>query len=522
VRPFFVTQGSSLSVFREIEKHMRALDSLEPASWFVADRHCYEAIVGDREGSTPGDGGEVLKEWDVIANALADPALADEIGSWEAALGQATMWPAIIADRRVHEGRLAKVVQDYRSPYTHEQMCAIAVALCRAFDGSFRRKRPDVVYSFGPNTAGAIIAGYVARKHGIPFLTLKSTKISNLISLSEEWVDWHPHIARLFRDFRSGIPVPAASQAFSRQYLDAAMRQALTYEGNKMQEGPQSLMAAFVGFLRAAPGALLRDFRESRRNARDIQFQPQLRSAWQTGPAKLWRIRSARAGLGAALLPAGQWPAAPFVLFPLNSEPEIAISVYNRYRRNQIEVARDIAESLPMGMKLVVKEHPRSWGQRPVGYYRRLAQIPNLLIAPADVPVREFITRAAAVVVLSSFVGLEAVLAGKPVLTLGANLYDFLPRPLIWTVAAASELPAALAAALAASPADTAVLEDFFSAVHAGSVPANLYAGMLGKAGRAAGTAAAQEAVTEQYRGLARYALERYRACLSQKQNPGV
>ena len=73
-----------------------------------------------------------------------------------------------------------------------------------------------------------------------------------------------------------------------------------------------------------------------------------------------------------------------FCLFPLHFEPEIALQIYGRPLQNQIEVARTLALALPVGMKLVVKEHPRAAGFRPLGYYRRLLDIPNVLIAAPE------------------------------------------------------------------------------------------------------------------------------------------
>lgn len=508
MRAFFVTQGSSLEVFHNLERRLGQLVDLDDSSWFVADRDFHAAYVAEN-GRLSGSG-HVLAEWELVARGLANPAWADEAGHWEGALGVPTLWPAAIADRRIHNGPLVKVVQDYRSPYSDEAMAAILVSLARAFSESFSSRRPDVVFCFGPNTAAAIIAGWTARVHGIPFLTLKSTKVSNLVSLSEEWVDHHPHIETLYRQFRAGQPIPAASDAFAQAYLEAA-RHGVSYEGIKIAK-TEGKLAAWRAFLRAAPRALLRDLSHRMARRPDPQRQPQLATAWHLGPAKVARMRRSVAALGARLVSPEQLKGQRYVFFPLNSEPEIAVSVYCPFHRNQIEVARSLAESLPVGMKLVVKDHPRSWGQRSPGYYRRLAEIPNVLVVPTEVPAAQVIADSAAVAVMSSFVGFEALLQGRPVVVLGTCMYDFLPAPMVSQVKVLDDLPTIMKTALAADVPDKDLLRVFVAAVHAGSAAVDLYSRMLRKGGRTAGTGAISTNLDSQYQQLAAYALARYTA----------
>ena len=49
---------------------------------------------------------------------------------------------------------------------------------------------------------------------------------------------------------------------------------------------------------------------------------------------------------------------------PKQKEPEVTLLVWGRPYINQIEVARKFARCLPVGMKLVVKEHPAAVGYR--------------------------------------------------------------------------------------------------------------------------------------------------------------
>ena len=50
----------------------------------------------------------------------------------------------------------------------------------------------------------------------------------------------------------------------------------------------------------------------------------------------------------------------------------MSLSVQSRSYLNQIEVVRNIAQSLPVGWQVLIKEHPASMGRRPVSYYQKL------------------------------------------------------------------------------------------------------------------------------------------------------
>ena len=83
--------------------------------------------------------------------------------------------------------------------------------------------------------------------------------------------------------------------------------------------------------------------------------------------------------------------------------------------------------SLPFGMKLVVKEHPRSFGLRPVEYYRSLLQIPNLYFVPMQANSLEVSRHADLVCVISSTIEFEACCIGKLLLLLGHAKFEALP-----------------------------------------------------------------------------------------------
>jgi hypothetical protein len=90
---------------------------------------------------------------------------------------------------------------------------------------------------------------------------------------------------------------------------------------------------------------------------------------------------------------------------------------------DQAYLIEQVADALPQGCELVLKEHPVSLGRNPASFMRRLVRRPNVRLVDAYESSHDLIRRADAVIVISSTVGLEALLHGKPVLTMGQPFY---------------------------------------------------------------------------------------------------
>lgn len=116
-----------------------------------------------------------------------------------------------------------------------------------------------------------------------------------------------------------------------------------------------------------------------------------------------------------------------FFLYPLHLQPEASTSVLATYYCDQINTIKNIAFSLPFPYKLYVKEHPSAVGTNSGYFYRKIKEIPNTVLIPHYENVEELIRKSQGLVVLTSTVGMEAVLAGKPVYALGEVFYDYHP-----------------------------------------------------------------------------------------------
>ncbi|MEJ7892738.1 MAG: hypothetical protein WKF94_08855 [Solirubrobacteraceae bacterium] len=113
-----------------------------------------------------------------------------------------------------------------------------------------------------------------------------------------------------------------------------------------------------------------------------------------------------------------------FVYFPLHVIDDYKIRKLVPHCADQAHLIHELAWALPPGVELVTKEHPMSIGRNPIGTLRRTVRPPNVRLVDPHTSSHELIRRAAAVAVIGSTVGLEALLYRKPVLTLGRPFYS--------------------------------------------------------------------------------------------------
>jgi hypothetical protein len=114
----------------------------------------------------------------------------------------------------------------------------------------------------------------------------------------------------------------------------------------------------------------------------------------------------------------------PFVYFPLHVTDDYKIKRVIPHCVDQASIIEQVAAALPHGFDLVLKEHPMSLGRNPLALLRRLARVPNVRLVEPYTSSHELIRRSAGVAVISSTVGLEALLHARPVLTLGQPFYS--------------------------------------------------------------------------------------------------
>lgn len=118
----------------------------------------------------------------------------------------------------------------------------------------------------------------------------------------------------------------------------------------------------------------------------------------------------------------------PFVYFPMQLQPEMTTSSLGGRYRDQVLALERLAEILPDGHMIYVKENPKQNGKmRSPLFFHRLERIKQVQLMPSYANSQELLSKSVAVANVSGTVGWEAVSAGKPVLCFGSTWWADAP-----------------------------------------------------------------------------------------------
>ena len=111
------------------------------------------------------------------------------------------------------------------------------------------------------------------------------------------------------------------------------------------------------------------------------------------------------------------------------------------YYTNQLEVIRNIAQSLPINYKLFVKEHPIQYarGWRSSKEYEEIMKIPNVVLLHPSVDKNELFQKCSLIITIAGSAGFEGLFYGKPVITFAELNFSILNS--VETVTNLFELP---------------------------------------------------------------------------------
>ncbi|MEW6657713.1 MAG: hypothetical protein AB1424_03545 [Thermodesulfobacteriota bacterium] len=120
-------------------------------------------------------------------------------------------------------------------------------------------------------------------------------------------------------------------------------------------------------------------------------------------------------------------PAEPYIAFFLQHQPEASSCTYAPRWVNQEAIIEQLAINAPYGLKIVIKENPRTYGIRGKRYFGPLLEIPNVHMLHPAVNSYAVAQRAEAVLAIIGSIGLEGILMGKRVAVLGRPYYSIYP-----------------------------------------------------------------------------------------------
>ncbi|WP_432738818.1 hypothetical protein [Maridesulfovibrio sp. FT414] len=122
---------------------------------------------------------------------------------------------------------------------------------------------------------------------------------------------------------------------------------------------------------------------------------------------------------------ANELPAGKLIAYFLQMTPEASMCYQTPRYATQEYLIEQAAINGKYGYSIVVKEHPRAFGNRPKSFYEELSFLPNVTLLPPSFSNRELLLNSEAVLSAGgTSPSLESLVSGTPVITVGHPYFD--------------------------------------------------------------------------------------------------
>jgi hypothetical protein len=357
-----------------------------------------------------------------------DPVSAEEIRDIEARCSIDSIWRVVAADRVLSYTFRSSRQFSYRKPKANDYVLSVCAATYRCARDVLDTVRPD--YVIAPVIASLMnyFLYLESRRQGIPFLTVGYSRFGRLFFIAD---DERVTSAAIRLTHAKLADNPELSDHYERaRDIYAQLRAGAVRPYQPAELRPTRYRDA-LSATALLPARLLRAALVSRRvtDIHNIWLPNNSRAnavvSVLVGYRELFRTTDAQGPCHRRL----DDLKFEYVFYPLQVEPELALMVPIPEFANQLDLCRRIAMSLPAGVRLLVKEHPSMVSSRRPSYYDKLRGLGNVEIVHSSVPSYAVYTdrRCRAVLVLTSTVGFEAAMNGRPVVLLAPTEYEPLP-----------------------------------------------------------------------------------------------
>jgi len=488
----FITQGRSAEMFYDIGRIVEKKHGFAPSVFVGSDKRWFE----DYLQRNPDIGSRVfLGEWEIAARARNAEVDRDILARFEDKYG-VSLWRAAVCDRRLITGWKSGFVQDYKPRLTEEEILKRLQTACLKIEELFDREAPTHAAGFICVTYVEFIAYMEAKSRGLPVANIRPMRIKNYMTFDSGI--YNPPRALIEKYNDPGYRPSEQVLDEAGQYMQSLKGKPMLYEGAVMVGKSREADKPDFEPAPAAPAkgrvaklaALLREIGKPR----DTHSPSTLPAVINRFKAP-FRVRRLNAYLEKRYVPVNRLDDLEYVFFPLHLEPEMALLLFAPAYQNQVEVARVMAQGMPAGMKLVIKDHPLAYGRRSLRYYQKLLEIPGVMLADPLLPAKALVDKCRMVALIGGSVGIEAMIRKKPVLALGPCApYRVLgDTKMLVNVTDLNSISRSFLDLLENYEYDEAALLRFLAATIDISYPLNLYSALLGKKGVYAPGAGAYE-----------------------------
>jgi hypothetical protein len=323
-----------------------------------------------------------------------------------------------------------------RRPVSNDYVLSVCWVMYETVREMLDRVKPDYVVA---PVIGALLNYLLyleCRHRRVPFFTIASARFAKAFYIADDEYLCSTRVRARFEMLRDD-PRRSARYEEARNLYDgirAADPNARPSYANVARRPARSALSTASRLLASSVLLPARILWALRRRPRVMAIQ----NIWLPSNSRWNAVRSTLLAFRESIAPPDRQPKRltsldevhfPYVFFPLHVEPELSLLVFAPEHANQIELCRRVALALPRGVRLLVKEHPSMVRARPRRFYDDLAGLVNVEMIHSSVSSRDIVgdNRCRGVLVVSSTVGFEAALSGRPVVMLGPADFHVLP-----------------------------------------------------------------------------------------------
>jgi len=276
-----------------------------------------------------------------------------------------------------------------------------------------------IIYENVSNTFSHF-AFFVAKRKGIFYFGIGGSRLPGRFSITSDPMD-NSNVASIFKEIRAGV---VSVKPEVRHWVDSYVSTIETIQPDYMKINGLDRIELFGRYLRRDRiKQIYLLFRHAFDNRTD---------AFQVGnPLRTYLnlfMKNVRRRIKISKISNLYEKAVEgesFLLYPMHFHPESSTSILAGTYLDEYEVIRNIAFSLPEGLRLYVKDHVSAWGYPALDVYKKIARLPNVRLLGPNEPTKQLIKRSMAVITLTSTVGYEALLLKKRVFLFGNVFYEF-------------------------------------------------------------------------------------------------
>lgn len=308
--------------------------------------------------------------------------------------------------------------------FNRQHQIAILINTFRCVERFFENEKPDIYFCTPIAYLFNLVTHAVCKRLGIPHISIYTTRgevprFTYTTGVSFKW----DQVCDIYHKLMGGV-----SYGIDKKKIEAAEEKLKCFRSSPHR--PYYMKTARINYKFHV--IFLKEF-ITRLKYYYAEGWGRDRSDYMTQTPFWYAVRDSKRLLRAAIFsrfknkifdPAKQ--SVPYYLFPLNVQPESATLIYSEWYVDLLSTIQNISRCLPLGTYLYVKEHTSAFGRRELKFYQMLKKLHNVRILGPWNNTDLLIVNSIGVIVLSSTMGWEALMHGKPTYVLGKLFCNYI------------------------------------------------------------------------------------------------